>query len=253
MRVCVLQFDDREGADENELVEQNVRYSREAGYSHEFVSRVEPLVPPYWGKVLACLGAAESGLYDAILFLDTDAAVMDFEFRVETLFGDASIFCSSGGRDDAKNAGVFAFRCPEALDLLNDWMDLYDPSRWTVADDGTWSCSGEWAGPDYEQGALNKLLSLPKYADRAKDAGWRSFMHCDHHRIDGNALCVRDFQAFVAAMRQAQIVHFCRAYSSLIPHRWKAREGRLVLFDQHATDVGVEMEMAIDLCREVPQ
>ena len=78
-------------------------------------------------------------------------------------------------------------------------------------------------------------------------------MHCDHHRIDGNALCVRDFQSFVAAMREADIVHFCRAYSSLIPHRWTARDGRLVLFDQHASDVGVEMAKAIGLCHEVPQ
>jgi len=249
MNVAVVQFDTREDSQHSELVSQNMQYARHAGYSHDFVTHAEPGLPPYWGKVLACLGLAERGECEAILFLDTDAVVMDFDFRVESLLADGTAFAASGSRAGSVNAGIFAVHCRHGIELLNEWMDMYDPSRWHYRD-GRWRCDGEWAGEDYKQGALNRLL--PKYESVVKQVGWRTFMHCDHHRIDGDALCVRDFQAFVAAMRESAVVHFCRAYSSLIPHRWTAREGRLVLFDERSPNPEEEMKRATELCRDVP-
>lgn len=259
MKTVVVQFDTREEEVHCELANQNREYAAQAGYAYEFIKGDIREINPFWGKVKACLKVAESGQYDRMLFLDSDAAVMDFGFRVEPTLSGQVLFAGSG--TGGFNAGIFAMNLgDEGTAFLREWMGHYKQDAWWT-NGKEWKTTGKWAGPDYEQGSLNMFVT-PNYGSRTLDVGWKTFLHCDHHRTllrddphEGGAknLGLKELQLFARAMAGAKVVHFCGRYKFLIPFRWSAFEGRLVLFDDTADNKVEEMMKAMEICREAPE
>jgi len=247
MKCAVVQFDTRKDHAFQELVDQNIEYCKGSGAEHVMATGGSG-IPPYWGKVRACLAVAESGNYDAALFLDTDAVVMDFSMQIGDLLKEGVIFTAGG---NAKfNAGAFAVRCnQDGVSFLKEWMSCYRERDWELSG-SKWKClNGGWAGIAYEQGSLNELI-VPKYKDSVATAGWETFLHCDSIREKPDDLYVPDFQKFANAMRRAGVVHFCGQYKVLIPVRKIAREGRLALFDARDADQSRAMQDAAAACRD---
>jgi predicted RNA-binding Zn-ribbon protein involved in translation (DUF1610 family) len=249
MKCAMIQFDTRDDHEFDELVSQNLQYCVAAGYDHKMFGGNDLDIPPYWAKVAVCDAVAESGEYDAILFVDTDAVVMDFGFRIEDVLSSHSMAVS--GANGSANAGVFAIRCGDTgRSILKDWMSRYSRDDWDRTQSNEWSCKTcGWAGAAYEQGSLNDLV-IPKFRESVVDVGWESFLHCDHLRERPNELYVPDFQRFVIAMRTAKVVHFCRAYKVLVPVRHKARLGLIALFDERSPNAEEAMKEAKRICLE---
>jgi hypothetical protein len=66
-------------------------------------------------------------------------------------------------------AGVFVVKNTRlAREFFDEWLAKYDPTAWNF-DDVTkkWTCSGEWAGPKYEQGSACELVQSEKFSGAA--------------------------------------------------------------------------------------
>lgn len=249
MNCLVLQYDTRSWSSKDEMVHHNTRYAQAAGYEHRIEIGDPAKMPPWWGKVSAVLEFAKTKDFDAILFIDTDAAVMDWSLRVEELVQGDVLFAGSGV-SGSYNTGVFAIRCNhDGIRMLEEWMGLYDQGLWRF-EDGLWRTNGNWAGTHYEQGSFNASIA-PRYWERIKDVGWKTFLHCDHHRTAVQPT-IRDLQRFVAAMSQTRVIHLCGLYRDFfMTHIRSGYEGRLVFFDQTAEDLEGERKRAAIACREV--
>jgi hypothetical protein len=142
------------------------------GYSHFFIRQIPIDVSIYWVKVYLIKQYLSEG-FDAILWLDSDAVIHDFEFKLEnfldhdmTISPDLPIWGHSENYKKSFNAGVFVC-LKSSIDIIKDWWDLYDANDWIKDDNGKWKCSidCEYAGIAYEQGAFAYHL-LPKFKDR---------------------------------------------------------------------------------------
>jgi len=179
MKIAVLQFDNRPLQDLGLtpfLVQRNAAYAVRHGYSHHFITAAPFDLPVYWQKPALCQRALESG-YDAVLWLDTDAVVHDLDRPIEDLFegGEAMV----GAPDNPQwpqpfNAGVFAARGAAGAQIMRRWTDLFADTAWERTPTA-WICRGEWAGPDFEQGAFNQQLLEPLRANgELRLADWRT-------------------------------------------------------------------------------
>lgn len=257
MTTAVVQFDTRESARSSELVKQNTEFCQSAGYDHLFVSGTLEELPPYWAKVFAVRNVAASGRYDSILFLDTDAVVMDESLRMDDLFREGGHFVAGG--PGKMNAGVFAVKCNRhGLAILEDWASCYDPSDWTFSPHKEtaklkWRTKGgEWAGPGYEQHALNEVV-VRRHSGEISNLGVETFLHCDSVTEWNEAgTRIRAFQSFAAAMRVSKVVHFCCEFMYLAPMRHKIRAGKAVLFDAFSSDTEEAMKEGVRICLGEP-
>ncbi len=174
MGVTVIQYETRDDPSLNALMAMNKAHCVKKGYIY---NRFGPLMdmPPYWIKVnlvLMVLRGAADG--DIVCWLDSDAVIVDEQTPVQELFreaGHGKFFLASKDPKPwtaAFNAGVFFVKANGvSRRLVEDWMDLYNPRRWTQLGSGEWKCSGAWAGEDYEQGAFIKHM-LPKYKEHIR-------------------------------------------------------------------------------------
>lgn len=254
--VAIVQYDTREACKDGELVKENTQFCEASGYDHLFILGSLEELPPYWGKVLAVREVARSGRYDYVLFLDTDAVVMDHSLRVESLFEDDSCFVAGG--PDGVNAGVYAIKCDDdGLAILEDWASRYKPSEWSfhpqekTAKHQWKTTAGVWAGPGYEQHSLNEFV-IPNHRSKVRNVGPDVFLHCDSIRTSQSAFNCFDFQVFVSAMRTAKIVHFCCNFGVLSCLRHKARAGEVVLFDAHQADTEAARKEGVRICLGEP-
>jgi hypothetical protein len=166
MTCVVIQYENRREDYLEELMSYNVDYCRKQGYVY-----YRPLqdfdLPPYWIKILLLkqvLLANPEAQY--IAWLDSDAVVHDQKRRIESLFPADKDFlisyCPWGGGD--LNVGAFYIRVNDTTrHLVNDWWNCYTTANWSKVG-GKWTCSGPWAGIDYEQGSFNERV-LPRYTD----------------------------------------------------------------------------------------
>lgn len=251
MSVLLLQFDSRKQIPHPELISQNLEFSKQAGYEYSLLQECDESMPPYWAKIFACLSICESTARpDAILFVDTDAVVMDFDFRVDSLLpSGGEKFFAANGFDGGVNVGVFCLLCDDrGVAMLKRWCGLYSADNWSFLD-GAWRSTGEWADETYEQGALNSYV-LPDIRSGVLTPSEKAFLHCDHvsHYPKGTLitkdLLLEMYRNFASLMQDAQIAHFCGHFKSLIPIRHKLREGSVVLYDGAANDEEGAMKAA---------
>jgi hypothetical protein len=166
MQVVVIQYETRRDTALRVSMKYTEEYCAKHGYLYVCPSE-EYNLPTYWVKVylLQQVMKQMSGEELYVAWLDSDAVFVKPETRVEDLFPPGKDFVTSldPGFTDAMNAGVFFVRrTPTTIQLVDDWMASYDPTRWKKDAHGKWTTDGRWAGPDYEQGSFNVRI-LPEY------------------------------------------------------------------------------------------
>lgn len=121
-------------------------------------------LPVYWLKPYLVARALADGA-DLVVWLDTDAVVHDLSRRAEDLFIGPEIMI---GAPDIPfwtspfNAGVFFVKAAGGAGaaLMARWSGLFEGTAWRRTP-AAWICDGEWAGPDFEQGAFVAHLLAP--------------------------------------------------------------------------------------------
>lgn len=159
--ILVITYDNR--PEEDYIIEGrqiNSAYCAKHGYTYKYLSSVpyENDMPPYWTKVKIVQDELEKGTYDFVMWMDSDAVFSKHQYRLEQFLEDNIDAAMSGDMFDKFNAGVFIFRnSDKGRTLIDEWMAMYNSSSWSRDRNGKWSCSGRWAGIEYEQGAFCSL------------------------------------------------------------------------------------------------
>jgi hypothetical protein len=162
LRIAIVQFDNRPFESMGLmpfLLQRNKDYAARHGYDYRFIRQPGIDLPVYWLKPHICGQMLAQG-YDAVVWIDTDAVFHDLERRIETLFQGAVAMIGAGDNPFWKsvfNAGVFFVRGEDGAALMRRWLELFAATAWTRTE-AAWVCEGEWAGPDFEQGAFNHHL-----------------------------------------------------------------------------------------------
>jgi hypothetical protein len=168
MATALLQYDDRSSPLFEELMKLNIKYAVRHGYEYIRPTQIFD-IPPWWIKVFLIQSLMKSRPdIKYIGWLDSDAVVHKQHQPISELFENAPDFLISycpwntGPKDRTVNVGVFFIRVNEtSKNIMDTWATCYNPKRWHK-DGGVWKTDGRWAGDDYEQGSLNKLV-IPKY------------------------------------------------------------------------------------------
>jgi len=168
MPTILIQYDDRVNPLFERLMTRNRAYCARHGYTYLRPTQHFDL-PPYWIKVALVrqqIATAPNG--SIILWLDSDACIHAHHRPVDSLFVGNSDFLISEDAWSAEtlNVGVFIVRAtPTTRKLMDAWWNCYQTAaaQWTRGSDGKWTCAGEWAGLDYEQGTLNRII-VPRFS-----------------------------------------------------------------------------------------
>lgn len=224
---ALVQYDTRDPAPHAEMRAENRQYCESRGYGYAMLIREQQTAPPWWDKLAAVATVLEEEQHDVVLFLDTDAVVMDRSLDLTTFIPDGKVFAAGAIENGDMNAGVFAVRGDDdGRRFIDEWMSHYDKSKWRAESDG-WKPVGEWAGESFEQHALNTRMDR----DLIHAYGPEVILHCDHFKTQ-EGYCLRDIQDFVYGMSVSKIVHFCGGYCNLSEIRHDARTKRIILCRQ---------------------
>jgi len=201
------------------MMQLNESYAKRHGYAFRFSREYRPYDlthPPYWVKVKMVRDALHEIVrvnlatttvnpasqstqgsifyaHEYVIWLDTDACVdkVSHETPLSKLFGqpgmgqDVCFLYSHNQKEwpDTLCAGVFVVRNTfKAREMFDEWLNMYDPSAWKIGASGEWECSGEWAGPKYEQGCAITLVSSPKYKEYVYQYPWYYFNNHNYKR-----------------------------------------------------------------------
>ena len=173
---AILQYDNRPiSAEIKELLEINKKYAKKHGYQHFLLS--DPyFMPPYWIKVALLqrfLDAKDpqtgNPLFKGILYLDTDAVIVDHAKSLDAFMEGKKPFVAgpditygTNPNDSPFNAGVFVVKNTDDIKpVIKEWLEQYHTKEWYY-ENGQWSTPTRWAGPAYEQGSFAEKI-LPKY------------------------------------------------------------------------------------------
>lgn len=120
---------------------------------------LDKTIPPYWLKVFIVRELLD--VYDTVMWIDSDATFKSRE-SIRSKCPEGSIMSISADKPQHRipgkiNTGVFIVH-KDTIPMMDAWIDLYDASYWYRRDDGSWQCSGKWAGTAYEQGALATMI-----------------------------------------------------------------------------------------------
>ncbi len=181
-RWAVIQYDDRPLSDaDKQLLEINKTYCKKHNYDHIFVSSGYEHLPPYWVKVELVKKYLDS--YDGVLWIDTDAVIVDHDMPLEKLSAKAFFCCPDPPFWSAPfNAGVWGVRAtPEGQSIMDAWMKLFYASAdtWSKGNDGKWSTTGPWAGDTYEQGAFGQHMMTGPYSSYIDKLPYERFQGVD--------------------------------------------------------------------------
>jgi hypothetical protein len=175
---AVIQYDNRPLPHNFiKIQNQNREYCRKHGYTYIFSMKNYDM-PPYWGKIKMAKDVMDKNLYKGILWLDMDAVIHDMETPLDKFErpGKSFYYCSDAPKWTANfNAGVWLILSTQnGKDILQDWMDAYNPKDWWMDENGTWQTHGIWGGPTYEQGTFDTRI-LPKYSSTTEKLPWYTF------------------------------------------------------------------------------
>jgi hypothetical protein len=176
----VLQYDNRQLTDlDMHLINQNIEYCNKHQYKHLFITQTFDL-PPYWIKVYLINELLNSGNYDGILWLDTDACIHDYSTKLEDIIIAGKTFYFSPDKpvweiSSIFNAGVFmVLNNSIGIGIMDEWMKCYNENVWRKNETDKWVTTGDWAGDAYEQGSFCTHI-LPKYTDQVHVFEWNYF------------------------------------------------------------------------------
>jgi hypothetical protein len=226
----ILQYDNRK-LDNNfeDLMKHNQDYAKKQGYEYVYKRTGYDYLPPYWAKVKIAQELIEEEIpgtntkrYKGVLWLDTDAVIIDQNKRLEHFLKPGKSFVASSDatpfpeEDKAPfNAGVWLVRNDQnGQEIIQEWMDKYDSNKWFL-EKGKWATRGVWAGENYEQGAFSKHI-LHKYAKWISIIPWYIF------QAESDGESAKTFIIHFAGNLKQHIPDFLRTHPrELIPNRLK--------------------------------
>lgn len=161
MKIAVVTYENRPLSYLEKFRENHTKYCDLNGYEYFPMNNhiLETTVPPWWLKVFIIKEYLQK--FDIVMWIDSDAMFESLETKIESLFeNNCSLVISHDKPHHRKpskiNTGVFASN-RQGIPLINSWIERFKPNRWKVVNK-QWICTGEWAGPDYEQGSLIAIL-----------------------------------------------------------------------------------------------
>ena len=168
--LCLVQYDNRFYKMMNPALKQGIelnqkRCAEHGQCKHVMKTQTQMDLPPYWAKVQAVREVMDDQPDCAtIMWLDSDAVVSRVDAAVSVVPPGKSMVISGDippweGEEDF-NAGVWvAKNTAQGRALMDRWMAHYPADKWKKSDDDhSWTCSGAWAGVDYEQGSFRAHL-----------------------------------------------------------------------------------------------
>jgi hypothetical protein len=177
MDTIVFQIEDRDNENVDALMDnvkewcelKGIDYRRYKGYSTDMVH--------YWWKVHKLKDIMnENPSVKYIIWMDSDIYIYNFNKDPRELITPELDFVGSHDPEDPKdtedwfNAGVFCIRNSESgRALVDKWITLYDPSKWSRNSEGKWTTDDRWAGPNYEQGSFcEQILQKTEFKNKIK-------------------------------------------------------------------------------------
>lgn len=175
---AIIQYDNRKLTEiDRDLCARNKQYAALHHYDYIFLTDGFEDYPPYWAKVASVCKYLPH--YQGILWLDTDAVVIDVHRKISDLFKDDESFVMCPDPPlwpSSFNAGVWAVRNTDTgRAIMQDWMVAYTgvSDQWSLKQ-SKWVCTGKWAGDAYEQGAFTRHI-LPTYLYHIAVLHWSVF------------------------------------------------------------------------------
>jgi len=163
MTTVVVSFENRDLKFKGAFRQNHQDYCDIHGYKYVALDshHMETQLPPYWLKVFIVRELLMDTDNDIIMWIDSDAKFESNHTSVSSMICENKSIALSKDKPIHKypgkiNTGVFIVN-KNSIFLLDRWMNKYSPAKWTN-NDGEWTCSGKWAGEDYEQGSLELLI-----------------------------------------------------------------------------------------------
>lgn len=149
-------------------------YSKKHNYNYIFLNNYKNNLelPVYWWKIQCMLDNLNSGKYDYVLWLDSDAFFVDDKIPLESLIEMSPKSSIYIGKDfgviliyeKSYCAGVFLVKNDKiGKEFLSDCINTYINTKFCKVDN-KYTLNSAWAGDCYEQGVMNKLLKT-KYKE----------------------------------------------------------------------------------------
>ena len=180
MKGLLLQYDDRSPRWAQKLIDRNKRAASQINFDHIYLneSEFDAAIPPYWRKVFLVEKYFKTNIYSCIVWIDSDAVLVNESEFLECITSEFSVAFSSKPcllrrewwplRTWAAPfcAGVFIVKnTAVSLEILEEWKSGFNPLLWKQ-DPITkkWSGVGVYGGPSYEQGCFELLIfRSPKF------------------------------------------------------------------------------------------
>lgn len=174
---CVVTYENRNLEYKEKFRENHKKYCDARGYDYVRLDThvYENIIPPYWLKVYIVYEYIQK--YDVVMWIDSDTVFESSNTPIEEFLCDSAYLTISQDKPQHKkpaslNTGVFILHkrgC--GLKLLTSWLEMYPQHRWYL-DGRTWRCKGKWSGPDYEQGALERLVDDERWGKYIRILPW---------------------------------------------------------------------------------
>jgi hypothetical protein len=164
-------------------------YSQKYGYNYIFHDKNIENVPVYWSKLIYMKMHLESNKYDYVMWLDTDANIINDNIRLNDVINKCTV-----GKDniiigkDYENlstycAGVFIIKNSKiGRKFINQCIDEL---KTDCVFNGKYDTGKIWAGLCYEQGRMNKLIRFQYliYTTIVSDNIFRNTYMCNKKNV----------------------------------------------------------------------
>jgi len=164
MNSVAFQIENRKDESLDLFMNMVEEWSETKGIDYRRYTDEDPNMPHYWRKVFK-LSEIMNENYEYIIWFDSDIYIYNFDKDPREFMEPHLDFVGSHDPADPPddedwfNAGVFCVRnSPSGKALVEKWKSLYDPSKWSKDEKGTWVTNDRWAGPNYEQGAFCEFI-----------------------------------------------------------------------------------------------
>jgi len=139
--------------------ENITEYVKKWNYEYKFHKTCKYNV--YWCKIYLVLEALKTGMYDYVVWLDSDTFIKKLDVDLGQILNaySSDIFIGSDNmiKHNLINAGVFIIRNSNiGMEFLEDCLKYLRPECFKA--DGV-SLKGMWAASCYEQGAMNLVIA----------------------------------------------------------------------------------------------
>lgn len=170
-------------------------YCQRRGYTYRRLKSWSSELPVYWQKVEVVLAALSEGLWDYVVWLDSDTYIVQ-DRPLEELFASCKDIFIGEDRPlgigwNCWCAGVFAVKnSSEGRQFLRDVLSRLLNNPACRDENGKPDIKGYWGGECYEQGVMNNLLFT---AYKESFTGWESSLVYNTNICDGRTFILHLF------------------------------------------------------------